>query len=271
MNSACMQRRHAWERNPPEAGTRCTRPDCAAVYGSRVGGATFASPKTRSLGQAPGTPGPNAVGADGGTSRSLPAPTAPVVAPPPRARPSLADSLGKMQSANGIAAPSAAALPGQVAGAPPAPPAPPPIKRWHERAGKGSVSLAFTAIDKFIDWRGKEAEVPDDDDKDRVEAGHDMAEQFSIWFPDTEVPPWGRALITVAAMGGEMYVTAVPKKSAEPSAQPSPKSSQPSAPPPPPVRVAATSASPPPPVPPVPTPAISVAAEPTDALSGEVA
>lgn len=118
------------------------------------------------------------------------------------------------------------AAPALAAPAVPEPPKPPEIRRWHRKVGGGVVKLALAGIEKGIDKLGRVADAPDRDDDDVVEATEDFAEQMAIWFPNTDVPPWGRGLIVLAGIAGEMYVDAEPKKKELPSNSPGAKSSQ---------------------------------------------
>lgn len=109
----------------------------------------------------------------------------------------------------GTPAASTLAPPAPVA---PVPPPPPVKKKWHKKTAKALTSLLFLLGDEAANLalrkRGKEVEETEKDDEERLEIESELEEQMPIWFPDTDVPHWGQALILFGGCMGEKMILA---------------------------------------------------------------
>lgn len=84
-----------------------------------------------------------------------------------------------------------------------------------------AFSLADMGANAALKRVGKEVEETDADDQERREIETEMAEQMAIWFPKTNIQPWGRAAILFAGVMGEKVITARDKeRPALPAANP---------------------------------------------------
>ena len=221
--AGCATRHHTWRTNPPTPGTRCvgrgvTGAGCDAVFMGAGRASMLPSAPARDADapptDAPGSPGEGAA---------------------PAPRPGFGAALAV---ARGAAAPGAA--PAAAPAAPPAPVEPPPPKGWHKSAARRVTSLFIAATDKVIEKRGREPVETPDDDPDRLEMAAELSAQFAIWFPDTALPPWGRACIVAAGIASDKWITAEPIEEKPPAVAPVPA--------PVPVRAAVTTAPAPRPV-----------------------